>query len=351
MPMMLRSWWYYHSGSFEDESTLSLEIHNIAIQCCHDPTMSCRGRTKKVDTRGCFCIPRRSRWWEGEVVDKKGRARTARRGGSAVDDRDDAEGDGADGDAGEDISTLVDGLEVFWRETEVFAADDDWRGYRPFCVMRGERWAGGPRGGVVADGDGAPWAARPEEDRVSNEVAARTTVEVVQEKEIVDGSTSCCSTTKTSTPSAKNGPLPPSPSQEGEKEAIPARRLSSCRSEACGLKQFPLHLSRSADDFREHVKQACASPTSQPAVIVSYSRKYFHQSGDGHFSPVGGYCAREDSVLILDTARFKYPPHWVPLEQLWEAMSFVDVESASQWDQRAPRGWIRCWIAGGEHGA
>jgi hypothetical protein len=30
--------------------------------------------------------------------------------------------------------------------------------------------------------------------------------------------------------------------------------------------------------------------------------------GDGHFSPVGGYHAGKDLVLILDTARFKYPP-------------------------------------------
>lgn len=29
-------------------------------------------------------------------------------------------------------------------------------------------------------------------------------------------------------------------------------------------------------------------------------------------------------VLILDVARFKYPPHWVPLSLLWEAMDTVD---------------------------
>lgn len=29
-------------------------------------------------------------------------------------------------------------------------------------------------------------------------------------------------------------------------------------------------------------------------------------------------------VLILDVARFKYPPHWVPLALLWEAMDSVD---------------------------
>lgn len=29
-------------------------------------------------------------------------------------------------------------------------------------------------------------------------------------------------------------------------------------------------------------------------------------------------------ALILDVARFKYPPHWVPLSLLWEAMDSVD---------------------------
>ena len=42
------------------------------------------------------------------------------------------------------------------------------------------------------------------------------------------------------------------------------------------------------------------------------------RAGDGHFSPIGGYSAAEDMVLILDTARFKYPPHWVPLEMLYK---------------------------------
>jgi glutathione gamma-glutamylcysteinyltransferase len=40
-------------------------------------------------------------------------------------------------------------------------------------------------------------------------------------------------------------------------------------------------------------------------MVTSYSRKVLGQTGDGHFSPVGGYCAQEDMVLILDVARFK----------------------------------------------
>lgn len=48
------------------------------------------------------------------------------------------------------------------------------------------------------------------------------------------------------------------------------------------------------------------------------------RTGDGHFSPVGGFHAAKDMVLILDTARFKYAPHWVPLADLFEAMSHLD---------------------------
>lgn len=48
------------------------------------------------------------------------------------------------------------------------------------------------------------------------------------------------------------------------------------------------------------------------------------QTGSGHFSPIGGYHAEKDMALILDVARFKYPPHWVPLTLLWEAMDNVD---------------------------
>ena len=57
-------------------------------------------------------------------------------------------------------------------------------------------------------------------------------------------------------------------------------------------------------------------------------------AGDGHFSPVGGYHSEQDMVLILDTARFKYPPHWVPLKRLYQAMAHVDSATGQ------PRGYL-----------
>ena len=55
-------------------------------------------------------------------------------------------------------------------------------------------------------------------------------------------------------------------------------------------------------------------------LIVSYNRKVLGQTGTGHFSPIAAYDPSADAVLILDTARFKYGAHWVPLPLLHSAM-------------------------------
>lgn len=79
--------------------------------------------------------------------------------------------------------------------------------------------------------------------------------------------------------------------------------------------------------FRNDVKKICKQEDSKKVMIVSYSRKALFQTGDGHFSPIGGYDEEGDLVLILDVARFKYPPHWVPLTNLFEGLCAVDNDS------------------------
>ena len=59
-------------------------------------------------------------------------------------------------------------------------------------------------------------------------------------------------------------------------------------------------------------------------VVVSFNRAALKQTGEGHFSPLGGYSRRHSSVLVMDVARFKYPPYWVPLSARWEAMKPSD---------------------------
>lgn len=73
--------------------------------------------------------------------------------------------------------------------------------------------------------------------------------------------------------------------------------------------------------FREVVR---ATSRGDGVLVAAYDRAALGQTGSGHFSPIGGYHAARDLVLVLDVARFKYPPHWVPVESLWRAMSSID---------------------------
>jgi glutathione gamma-glutamylcysteinyltransferase len=89
----------------------------------------------------------------------------------------------------------------------------------------------------------------------------------------------------------------------------------------------------SVERFRAHVLES-STREGAPVLIVNYSRRALGQTGDGHFSPIGGYHAGSDRVLVLDTARFKYPPHWAPLELLFAAMQVHDGVTG------LPRGWL-----------
>ncbi|KAJ7977214.1 Phytochelatin Synthase, Glutathione gamma-glutamylcysteinyltransferase [Quillaja saponaria] len=110
-------------------------------------------------------------------------------------------------------------------------------------------------------------------------------------------------------------------------EKVKARGISFgklvCLAHCAGAKVEAFRTNESnIDKFRKYVMKCSASDNCH--VISSYNRASLKQTGTGHFSPIGGYHAGEDMALILDVARFKYPPHWVPLTLLWEAMDHVD---------------------------
>eukprot|EP00557_Chaetoceros_sp_GSL56_P002932 CAMPEP_0176489190 /NCGR_PEP_ID=MMETSP0200_2-20121128/7146_1 /TAXON_ID=947934 /ORGANISM="Chaetoceros sp., Strain GSL56" /LENGTH=430 /DNA_ID=CAMNT_0017886295 /DNA_START=477 /DNA_END=1770 /DNA_ORIENTATION=- len=54
-------------------------------------------------------------------------------------------------------------------------------------------------------------------------------------------------------------------------------------------------------------------------MVVSFSRPSLGQTGDGHFSPIAAYSEETDRCLLLDVARFKYPPYWVSVQDLYES--------------------------------
>jgi len=88
-----------------------------------------------------------------------------------------------------------------------------------------------------------------------------------------------------------------------------------------------------ADAFRKDLL-AAATASEGPALIVNYSRSVVGQTGSGHFSPIAGFDAAADQALVLDTARFKYPPHWMPVELLFAAVQERDADTGEA------RGWM-----------
>jgi glutathione-S-conjugate glycine hydrolase len=59
-------------------------------------------------------------------------------------------------------------------------------------------------------------------------------------------------------------------------------------------------------------------------IIVNYNRAEVGQEYMGHISPIAAYHAASDRFLLLDVARYKYPPVWIPTDQLFRAMRTSD---------------------------
>jgi glutathione gamma-glutamylcysteinyltransferase len=99
----------------------------------------------------------------------------------------------------------------------------------------------------------------------------------------------------------------------------------------------------SLEDFRRDVVSVVTDDAAtnngntkkdQAMMVVSFGRSGLQQTGDGHFSPVAAYHSETDQVLVLDVARFKYPPYWVSVKDLYEAMTLLDQATQQS------RGWF-----------
>ncbi len=69
-------------------------------------------------------------------------------------------------------------------------------------------------------------------------------------------------------------------------------------------------------------------------IAINYARTEVGQTGVGHMSPIGAYDATTDRALVLDVARYRYPPVWVKLPVLFAAMATNDTDAG------ASRGWL-----------
>jgi hypothetical protein len=95
----------------------------------------------------------------------------------------------------------------------------------------------------------------------------------------------------------------------------------------------------SVDEFRRIAKANMASRND--FVAVNYRRNHVGQPPGAHFSPLAAYDEATDSFLILDVARYKFPPAWVTTADLFDAMNTLDTDSGKT------RGFIVVSAAGG----
>ncbi len=84
----------------------------------------------------------------------------------------------------------------------------------------------------------------------------------------------------------------------------------------------------SLDGFRSEARQYLGS--KDHFVVANYLRKAMGQETGGHISPLAAYDAEADRFLILDVARYKYPPVWVTAADLFAAMNTPDADNGGK---------------------
>lgn len=77
--------------------------------------------------------------------------------------------------------------------------------------------------------------------------------------------------------------------------------------------------------FRKEIVQALTTP--EEFVAVNFWRPALGEQGYGHISPLAAYDSHTDRFLLLDVARYKYPPAWVKAADLYSAADTVDKTS------------------------
>lgn len=82
------------------------------------------------------------------------------------------------------------------------------------------------------------------------------------------------------------------------------------------------------EKIRDLIISALKNPNQ--CVLALYQRKELQQEGGGHWSPIAAYDVESDSFLILDVARFKYPPVWIDAFAFINSMQTANIYGKSR---------------------
>lgn len=106
-----------------------------------------------------------------------------------------------------------------------------------------------------------------------------------------------------------------------------AAELLNCHLQSQGFLATPYHIDpllNTSGQVRTALMDALADEFSR--VMINYDRGGFLQGpmGHGHFSPIGAYNYKKDAFLVMDVAKYKYPPVWVPTTTLMDGIATLD---------------------------
>lgn len=100
------------------------------------------------------------------------------------------------------------------------------------------------------------------------------------------------------------------------------------------LKAFPItfQVFEAKELAHDQIKSILVRALQNPKQIVLalYHRQPLGQQGMAHWSPLAAHDSVTDSFLIMDVARYKYPPVWANATELFNAMQTTNVKGKSR---------------------
>ena len=111
-----------------------------------------------------------------------------------------------------------------------------------------------------------------------------------------------------------------------EREGLTLAELSQLLSLYASDVQTKYASESSVEEFREMALVTLKDPNKR--LIINYLRTAAQQVGGGHISPIAAYDEASDRFLLLDVARYKYPPSWMTASDMFKAMLPTDVDKS-----------------------
>lgn len=82
------------------------------------------------------------------------------------------------------------------------------------------------------------------------------------------------------------------------------------------------------EDMKKTIIEALKNPKQR--VLSLYLREILGLGSGGHWSPIAAYDEASDTFLVLDVARFKYPPMWIPTTDFFKSMQTTNKSGKSR---------------------